>query len=80
MINTAVLVLKFLINLRFKQLGDIPNCVINKCIDARCTVTQFTVNWSGPVMKLHCSLGKLINVLMRFVPLLSLLLTGLDQL
>ena len=25
MIHTAVLVLKFLINLRFKQLGDIPN-------------------------------------------------------
>ena len=28
MIHTAVLVLKFLINLRFKQLGDIPNRII----------------------------------------------------
>ena len=27
MINTAVLVLKFLINLRLKQLGDIPNLI-----------------------------------------------------
>ena len=30
MIHTAVLVLKFLINLRFKQLGDIPNSVLTR--------------------------------------------------
>ena len=27
MIHTAVLILKFLINLRFKQLGDVPNFI-----------------------------------------------------
>ena len=32
MIHTAVLVLKFIINLRFKQLGDIPN-FIRSCYD-----------------------------------------------
>ena len=32
MIHTAGLVLKFLINLQFKQLGDVPNFVIFCCV------------------------------------------------
>ena len=47
MIHTAVLVLKFLINLRFKQLGDIPNfiqSILNSNIDAICSIVSNTLH------------------------------------